>query len=438
MNECTTMNGTRNGKGILAKVGGLIFASTLLAALPFVGVGCKKGGDTNTVKVGILHSLSGTMAISETSLKDAEVMAIDEINAAGGVLGKKIVPIIEDPASDFTGKFPELAKKLLLKDKVAAVFGCWTSVSRKNVLSAFEDNNGLLFYPVQYEGNESSKNVVYSGAAPNQQILPAMDWLVNEKKYKTFYLLGTDYIFPRTANLIIVKYLESKKLTVLKEDYTKFGHQDYATIVQDIKTKKPDVIFSTINGDSNTNFYNELAAQGMTADKYPVIAVSVGEDELRSLDPPKVKGHFAAWNYFQSIDTPKNKEFVKKFKDKYGKDRVTDDPIAAAYAQVYLWKLAVEKAKSFAVDDVRKALIGGTIEFDAPEGKIKVDPKSLHVYKYFRMGKIRDDRQFDVVYETKSWIEPDPYPEVAFPGWSVDWTKGGITRGKAVQVVSDK
>ena len=242
-------------------------------------------------------------------------------------------------------------------------------------------------------------------------------------------------MFPRTANLIIVKYLESKKLKVVDEVYTKFGHQDYATIVQDIKAKNPDVIFSTINGDSNVNFYNELAAQGLSAEKYPVIAVSVGEDEMLKVDPAKAKGHYAAWNYFQSIDTPKNKEFVKKFKDKYGKDRVTDDPIAAAYAQVYLWKLAVEKANSFDVDKVREAMVSGTIEFDAPEGKIKVDPKTLHVYKYFRLGKIRDDAQFDIVYETKNWIEPEPYPQIAFPGWSCDWTKNGVTKGNLVKVV---
>lgn len=433
MNESCNEFGTRKWNPY--RIGWFVLAGLLAGCLPLVGVGCNKAKtDASTVKVGILHSLSGTMAISETSLKDAELMAIEEINKSGGVLGKTIVPVVEDPASDFTGKFPELAKKLLLKDKVAAVFGCWTSVSRVNVKPVFEENNGLLFYPVQYEGNESSKNVIYSGAAPNQQILPAMDWLVKEKKFKTFYLLGTDYIFPRTANLIIVKYLESKGLTVLKEDYTKFGHQDYATIVQDIKAKAPDVIFSTINGDSNVNFYNELAAQGLSADKYPVVAVSVGEDEMLKVDPAKAKGHYAAWNYFQSIKTPKNEEFVKKFQDKYGKERVTDDPIAAAYAQVYLWKLAVEKAQSFEVDDVRKAFVAGGIEFDAPEGKIKVDPKTLHVYKYFRMGKVREDRQFDVVYETKEWIAPDPYPQIAFPGWSVDWTTTGLTKGKDVKV----
>jgi urea transport system substrate-binding protein len=295
---------------------------------------------------------------------------------------------------------------------------------------------------VQYEGNECSKNVVYSGAAPNQQIIPAVEWLLR-KGYKKFYLLGSDYVFPRTANLIIVKYLESKGLKPVEEKYTPLGHKEYATIVQDIKKAEPDIIFSTINGDSNINFYNELAAQGITAgsteqpgkqkDQIPVVAVSVGEDELRGLDPSKVKGHLAAWNYYQSVDTPKNKEFVKKFQAKYGPDRVTDDPIAAAYAQVYLWKLAVEKAKSTDVAEVRKALLTG-IEFDAPEGKIKVDPKNQHVYKKFRMGRIRGDKQFDIVYETPEWIEPDPYPQVAFPGWHCDWTGKGVTKGKKVEL----
>jgi urea transport system substrate-binding protein len=429
------MYGTKSSISLLTKAAWGVFVALLAVFLPLSLSGCKNTdkADETTVKVGILHSLSGTMQISESSLKDAELMAIEEINAAGGVLGKKIDPVVVDPASDFNKKFPELAKKLLLKDKVAVVFGCWTSVSRKNVLSTFEENNGLLFYPVQYEGNESSRNVVYTGAAPNQQILPAVEWLIEKKGCKSFYLLGTDYVFPRTANLIIVKYLESKKLKVVAEQYTPFSHKDYATIVQDIKDKKPDVIFSTINGDSNTNFYNELESQKITAKDIPVIAVSVGEDELRTLEPAKVKGHYAAWNYFQSIKSDKNKEFVEKFQAKYGKDRVTDDPIAAAYAQVYLWKLAVEKAKSFDVDKVRDAMLTGTIEFDAPEGKIKIDPKTLHTYKHFRLGKIRDDKQFDIEFETPL-IEPDPYPQIAFPGWSCDHTKGGVTKGQSVKV----
>ncbi len=398
-----------------------------------------KGGGTEekggTVKVGILHSQTGTMEISEKSLIDAEMLAIDEINKAGGVLGKKIEAVIEDPQSKFTDVFPEKARKLLLKDNVVVVFGCWTSSSRQNVLPVFEENNGLLFYPVQYEGNESSPNIVYTGAAPNQQIIPAVEWLLSEKggSKKRFYLLGSDYVFPRTANLIIVKYLESKNLKQVAERYTPLGHLEYAEIVQDIKAKNPDVIFSTINGDSNTNFYNELAAQGITADKIPVVAVSVGEDEMRSLDPSKVKGHLAAWNYFQSVPTAKNKEFVKKFQEKYGKDRVTDDPIAAAYCQVYLWKLAVEQAKSFEVAAVQKALRSGTIEFDAPEGKVKVDPRNQHVYKAFRMGRTLADRQFEIVFETEP-IRPDPYPQIAFPGWDCDWTKGGIKKGVHVKI----
>ncbi len=379
----------------------LLSAFPVFCALPWATA----QGEKEPIKVGILHSLTGTMAISESSLKDVELMAIEEINKAGGVLGRQVEAIVEDPESKFTTVFPDKAKKLLLQDKVAAVFGCWTSVSRKNVLPVFEKYNGLLFYPVQYEGNESSKNVVYSGAAPNQQILPAVKWLLSKEggAKKKFYLLGSDYVFPRTANLIIVKYLKSKGLEPVAEEYTPLGHLDYTTVVQKIKAADPDVIFSTINGDSNVNFYNELAAQGITADKVPVVAVSVGEDELRGLDPSKVKGHLAAWNYFQSIDTPVNKAFVKRFQDKYGKDRVTDDPIAAAYAQVYLWKNAVEKAGSTDVDKVRMAFVKeGPIGYAAPEGNIKVDPKNLHVYKAFYMGKIRDDKQFDIIYQNQA------------------------------------
>ncbi len=412
----------------------LLVVSLVLVAMVPVGCSSKKeeggpnsGGDT--IKVGIMHSLTGSMAISEKSLKDVELMAIEEINEKGGVLGKKIEAIIEDPESKFTDVFPEKAKKLLLKDKVAAVFGCWTSVSRQNVLPIFEANNGLLFYPVQYEGNECSKNVVYTGAAPNQQILPAVEWLLSKAggEKKKFYLLGTDYVFPRTANLIIIKYLKSKGLEPVAEKYTPFEHSDYANIVQDIKKSGADVVFSTINGDSNVKFYKELGAQGLSADKVPVVAVSVGEDELRPLTSlSEFKGHLAAWNYYQSIDTPKNKEFVKKFKAKYGEERVTDDPIEAAYIGVYFWKMAVEKAGSTDVDKVREAFKSG-IEFDAPGGKVKLDPKTQHTYKPFLMGKIRDDKQFEIVYRT-DLLAPEPYPQIAFPGKGCDWTKGASVK----------
>jgi urea transport system substrate-binding protein len=434
-NETTPSTDQLSRRSFLKRATGTSLTLAAASALsPFLLSGCK-GSKGNTIKVGILHSLTGTMAISETALRDVEQMAIEEINNAGGVLGKKIEAIVEDGESKFTDVFPEKARKLLLKDEVATVFGCWTSVSRMNVLPVFEENNGLLFYPVQYEGNESSKNVVYTGAAPNQQIIPAVEWLLSEKggKKKKFYLLGSNYVFPRTANLIIVKYLESKGIKPIAEEYTPLGHDNYQSVVQRIKDASPDVIFSTINGDSNVNFYNELESQGIKADKVPVVAVSVGEEELQGLDPSKVRGHLAAWNYFQSVDTAKNKEFVKKFRAFRKKDdAVTDDPIEAAYIGVYFWKMAVEKAGSTDVDAVRKAFKDG-IEFDAPGGKVKLDPKTQHTYKRFLMGKIREDKQFEIVHST-DLIAPDPYPQIAFPGWSVDWTKDGIKKGKKVKI----
>jgi urea transport system substrate-binding protein len=412
-----------------------LIAAQSLAPLVFSGCGPVIRTSRDPVKVGLLHSQTGTMSISETSLRDTELMAIEEINANGGVLGRQIEPIVEDGRSRFTDIFPRKARKLLAEDKVVVVFGCWTSTSRKAVLPVFEELDGLLFYPVQYEGNESSRNIVYTGAAPNQQILPAMDWLLSTEggSRRRFYLIGSDYIFPRTANYIIRKYLATRDGNVIEEKYTPLGHHDYKDIVADICKSEPDVVVSTINGDSNVDFYRELAAQGVSADKIPVLATSVGEDELRGLLPEWAAGHLSAWNYFQSIDSPSNKEFVRRFKEEHGWDRVMDDPMESAYFQVYLWKLAVEKAGSFAVDDVREAFATG-IEFDAPGGRVKVDPKTHHTYKRFRLGRIREDRQFDLVYESPDWIAPDPYPGVAFPGWGCDWTQGGITRGVAVEI----
>lgn len=277
----------------------------------------------DTIKVGILHSLSGTMAISEVSLRDAELMAIEEINAAGGVLGKKIEPVIEDGASDWP-TFAEKAKKLLQSDKVATVFGCWTSASRKAVLPVFEENNGLLWYPVQYEGLESSPNIFYTGAAPNQQIVPAVEWLL-ENKGKKFFLLGSDYVFPRTANKIIKAQLSAMGGEVIAEEYTPLGHTDYSTIVNKIKSAKPDVVFNTLNGDSNVAFFKQLKDAGITAEDLTTCSVSVAEEEIRGIGAENMKGHLVSWNYYQTTDTPENKEFVSKYKAKYGNDRVTDD-----------------------------------------------------------------------------------------------------------------
>jgi urea transport system substrate-binding protein len=320
---------------------------------------------------------------------------------------------------------------------VAVVFGCWTSVSRKAVLPVFEELNGLLFYPIQYEGNECSRNIVYVGAVPNQQILPAIDWLLSEPggSKKRFYLIGSDYVFPHTANFILDKYIHAQGAEVAGVTYTPLGHQDYREALEEIKKADPDVIVSTINGDSNIGFYGELAARGITADQIPVLATSVGEDELRSLPPGEVLGHMSAWSYFQTVDTQANRDFVGRFKRAYGYDCVTDDPIEAAYSQVYLWKAAVELVGSFEVDKVRGAFRDG-VEFGAPGGKIKVDPRTQHTCKRFRLGKVREDRQFDIVYESNDAIAPEPYPQVAFPGWHCDWTRGGVTRGEEVNVLA--
>jgi urea transport system substrate-binding protein len=421
-------------RDLLKKAGRTSLTLAAAGALsPFALSGVSRASRAaDTIKVGIMHSLTGFMAISEVSLKDVELMAIEEINRAGGVLGKQIEPIVEDPASDFAKGFPEKARKLLLDDKVAAVFGCWTSASRKSVLGIFEQNNGMLYYPVQYEGNECSKNVVYTGAAPNQQILPAVDYLWKEMGKRKFYLLGSDYIFPRTSNLIIRSQLSNVyKTTPVAEKYADLKERDFKPFVDDIVQVKPDVIFSTINGDSNIPFYNELANNGITADKIPVCAVSVAEDELRGLiGKAAINGHLCAWNYFMSVDLPSNKKFIADFK-KWVKDdkRVTDDPIEAAYFQVYFWKLAVEAAGSTDVDTVRKAIMRPRkpIEFEAPGGLVRLDPKNLHTWKPFRMGKVREDGQFEIIYEKKeqakvALVRPEPYPRVAYKK-DCDWIR---------------
>jgi urea transport system substrate-binding protein len=432
--EHTSAEGTTR-RDFLSRAGAVSALAAGGVFAPFAISGCGRASGPEPVKIGLLHSQTGTMAISETGLRDAGVLAIEEINAAGGVLGRPIEPVIEDTRSRMTDLFPKKSRKLLAQDGVSAIFGCWTSSSRKAVLPVLEELNGLLFYPVQYEGNESSPNVIYTGAAPNQQILPAIDWLLSSAggSRKRFYLIGSDYIFPRTANFIIVKYLQSRGLTVAGESYSPLGHRDYSQAVKTIIKADADVIFNTINGDSNIAFYDALAAAGITADKIPVVATSIGEDELRSLLPSRVAGHLAAWNYFQSIDTPQNKRFVKRFQEERGWDRVTSDPMEAAYFQIYLWKLAVEKAGDFGTDKVRDALRTG-ITYEAPGGLVKVDPKTQHTYKRFRMGKVRDDRQFDIIFEAPEWTEPEPYPQVAFPGWHCDWTKGGITKGPEVKI----
>ncbi len=375
------------------------------------------------VKIGVLHSLSGTMAISEVSLRDAVLMAVEEINANGGVLGTPIEAVVVDPASDWD-LFAEKAKELLLDHDVAAVFGCWTSVSRKSVLPVFEENKGLLFYPVQYEGEECSRNIIYTGATPNQQLIPAARYLMSEDGggYKKFYLLGTDYVFPRTANKILRAYLLDQGVPEenIMEEYTPFHHQDYQTIVQKVKTFAADgtaCVLSTINGDSNVPFYKEFANQGLTSAMCPVMAFSVAEDELRAMDTQFLVGHLAAWNYFQSVPGDRNRTFVKRFK-KYAADnnlpggmkRVTDDPILWAYTGVYLWKAAAEKAGSFEVEAARPALYGLT--FDSPGGEVMMDERNHHLHKPVYIGEIKKNGQFRIVYESDGLVAPDPWDDI--------------------------
>jgi urea transport system substrate-binding protein len=393
----------------------------LAMAASLSGLSLEAAAQAKTVKVGVLHSLSGTMAISETVLKDTALMAFEEINAKGGVMGYKIEPVVVDPASNWP-LFAEKARQLITQDKVAAVFGCWTSVSRKSVLPVFEELNGLLFYPVQYEGEELSKNVFYTGAAPNQQAIPAVEYLMSKEGggAKRWVLLGTDYVYPRTTNKILRAFLKSKGVADkdIDEKYTPFGHSDYQTIVADIKKFSAGgktAVVSTINGDSNVPFYKELGNQGLKATDVPVVAFSVGEEELRGVDTKPLVGHLAAWNYFMSIKNPENDAFKAKWaaytkaKKLPGADKpLTNDPMEATYIGIYMWKQAVEKAKSFDTDKVIAAMAGQT--FKAPSGIVsKMDEKNHHLHKAVFIGEVKADGQFNVVWKTKGPIKAQPW-----------------------------
>jgi urea transport system substrate-binding protein len=390
-----------------------------IAALGLVASGLVQAADT--IKVGILHSLSGTMAISETVLKDVTLMAIDDINAHGGVLGKKVEAVVVDPASNWP-LFAEKARQLLTQNKVAVVFGCWTSVSRKSVLPVFEELNGLLFYPVQYEGEELSKNVFYTGAAPNQQAIPAVEYLMSKEGggAKRWFLLGTDYVYPRTTNKILRAFLHSKGVSDkdIAEVYTPFGHTDYQTIVADIKkfaAGGKTAVVSTINGDSNVPFYKELGNQGLKAKDVPVVAFSVGEEELRGVDTKPLVGHLAAWNYFMTLKNPTNTAwkkqwagYTKKMNLPNANKPLTNDPMEAAWVGVHMWKQAVEKAKTTDVNKVIAAMAGQ--KFKAPDGfTIEMDPKNHHLHKPVFIGEVRADGQFNVVWHTKGPIKAQPW-----------------------------
>jgi len=384
-------------------------AMALIMAAGVYGCGSTETTKTEdtTVKVGLLHSLTGSMAISEKAVRDAEVLAIKEINAAGGVLGRQIEYVEEDGASE-PSTFATKAEKLIDSEKIATVFGCWTSSSRKAVKSIFEDYESLLWYPVQYEGMEDSPNIVYTGAAPNQQIVPAIEYLI-DKGYKKFFLLGSDYVFPRTANMIIKAQAEAAGLEVVGEEYADMEQTEFASIISKIEAAKPDVIVNTLNGTGNVSFFKQMSEKNYTSHDYMTMSFSIAEEEVAAIGADILKGHMVSWNYYQTTDTQKNQSFVEAYKKEYGEERVTSDPAEAAYDAVYLWKAACEKADSFAVEDVLEAIKSGEISFDAPEGTITINGENQHLAKTVRIGEVKEDGLIYEVYSTDSAVEPDPY-----------------------------
>ncbi len=402
-----------------------LVAIATVAAMALGMAGCGKSGGSgsesageDTVTVGLLHSLTGSMAISEGSVRDAEVLAIEEINADGGVLGKQIKYIEEDGASE-PSTFATKAEKLLGEDEVATVFGCWTSSSRKAVKQIFEDYDNLLWYPVQYEGMESSENIVYMGAAPNQQIVPAIEYLLDQG-YKKFFLIGSDYVFPRTANMIINAQIEaSDGAQVVGEEYAAMDQTEFSSIISKIEQAQPDVIINTLNGTGNVSFFKQMADRNITSDDIMSMSFSIAEEEVATIGADILKGNLVSWNYYQTTDTEKNKEFVKAYKAKYGEDRVTSDPAEAAYDAVYMWKAACEKAGSFDTEDVREAL--GGLSIDAPEGTITVNAENQHLSKPVRIGQVSDDGLIYEISSTDAPVDPDPYLK------TYDWAvKAGV------------
>jgi urea transport system substrate-binding protein len=365
-----------------------------------------------TVKVGVLQSLTGTMAISEVPLQGAELLAIEQINAKGGVLGKQIVPVSEDGASD-PSTFAQKASKLIESDKVVTVFGGWTSSSRKAMLPVFQRLHNLLWYPVQFEGNECSPNIMYSGAQPNQQALPALTW-AEGKGYKSIFLLGSDYVYPRTANLILKKHIAHDGLTLAGEEYVPLGGTDFSSIIAEIQKAKPDIIINTLNGDSNVSFFKQMAAAGMTPDKLPVMSFSIAEPEAKAMGPSLLAGSYTSWNYYQSLPGAENAAFVAAFKAKFGADSVVDDPMVHGYVDVYQWAAAVEKAKSFDPTKVRDAAV--TLGFaPSPLGGVKfADNQSMVQTGY--IGELQPDGQFKIIWTSPAPIMPQPYDALAFPG----------------------
>lgn len=400
-----------------------------VAAVALFFAGCSRP-DAEPVPIGILHSQTGTMAVSESAVLDATVLAIEQINAGGGLLGRSLSPVIADGASD-PATFAREAERLIDDHRVAVIFGCWTSASRKAVVPVIESRNGLLFYPVQYEGLEASPNVVYTGATPNQQVMPAVGFALATFGPRVF-LVGSDYVFPRTANAIIRDQVSALGGEVAGERYALLGAEDFSAIVGEIAERQPNVILNTINGDSNVAFFSELRARGITPEQIPTISFSIGETELAAMDPAKLAGDFAAWNYFASVETPENEAFRAAYRERFGADAVTSDPMEAAYAGVMLWAEAVREAGTFEPGAVSER-IGGH-GYHAPGGLVYVDPATRHLWKPVRIGRIRPDGQFDIVWSSPKAVRPVPFPTLRtraawerflkslFDGWGGTWS----------------
>jgi urea transport system substrate-binding protein len=387
------------------------------------------------IKIGILHSLTGTMAISEKNVVDATLLAIEEINDKGGVLGRKIEAIVADGRSDWP-TFAKEARRLITTENVRVVFGCWTSASRKTVKPIFEKNNHLLFYPVQYEGLEQSPNIIYTGAAPNQQIIPAVKWSLDNLGKRVF-LVGSDYVFPRTANAIIKDQVTALRGQILGEEYILLGSTDVEGVIRKIVQTTPDVILNTINGDTNVAFFRELRKASITPEKIPTMSFSIAECELRTMQAQDMVGDYTSWNYFQSVDTASNRGFVQRFKQAYGTDRVTDDPMEAGYFGVFLWAQAVREAGTDDVEAVRKAI--KTQSLQAPEGMVYIDTDNNHTWKTVRIGRITDEGQFDIIWNSEKPVRPVSYPvyrsktqweeflQDLYEGWGQNWANPGTS-----------
>jgi urea transport system substrate-binding protein len=379
-----------------------------------------KAQESGTIKVGILHSLSGTIAIIERSLHNAELLAIEEINAKGGVLGKKIEPVIEDPQS-LVQVFAEKAKKLLLEDKVVAVLGCYTSASRQSVLPVFEQYNGVLLYPTLYEAQECSKNCFYTGAVPNQQLDDFVPWIIKTLGRKNFYLIGSNYIYPKETNREVKALLQKHGGNVVDEQYAPLGHTEFSTNINKLASSNADIVFSDLVGDSIVAFYKQFRQFGLSANDIPICTPITTEQEIAAMGPENAAGHYTSFNYFQSVDTPENKSFVERYKAKYGANEVTNAVMEAAYFQTYFLKQALEKVKSTEADALIFEGLPGQ-EFQAPQGKVKIDEKNHHTWLWARIGKANDKGQFDIVWKSNDWIRPDPWVDLLYPNKDCDFT----------------